>query len=108
MHPATTSSEARRMAFVIVASRKEVTYYDRPLIYGAVAGGAATMKFRSAWTGAFGVATITLDKSSIAWHVVKPIGEQNWYPRDAPLNRGASRLFYRTTICGDAPNNPRE
>ena len=29
VHPVTTSSEARRMVFVIMAPRKEVTYYDR-------------------------------------------------------------------------------
>jgi hypothetical protein len=29
VHPAKTSSEARRMVFVIMAPRKEVTYYDR-------------------------------------------------------------------------------
>ena len=29
VHPVTTSSEARRMVFVIAAPRTEVTYYDR-------------------------------------------------------------------------------
>ena len=29
VHPVTTSSEARRMVFVIAAPRTEVAYYDR-------------------------------------------------------------------------------
>lgn len=33
-HPATTSSEARRMIFVTMASRKEATYYGRSSAWG--------------------------------------------------------------------------
>jgi hypothetical protein len=79
-----------------------------PSIYGTVAGRVATVQFRSAWTGAIGVATMTLDKGSVIWHVVKPAGGQNGFPDDAPLNRDLSQRSYRTTICDAAPARSAE
>lgn len=78
-----------------------------PSIYGTVADNVATVQFR-AWTGAIGVATITLRKDSIVWHVVKRIDEQNWFPDDAALSRVISDLSYPSTTCGIAQVNPRQ
>ena len=41
VHPARPSSETRRMVFVTVASRREVTYYDRLSARGIKATGVA-------------------------------------------------------------------
>jgi hypothetical protein len=80
-----------------------------PSIYGAVSGDTATVRFRSAWTGAIGVATITRRKGSIVWHVVKPPTEQSLFPDDAVLSKyNISRLPYRPTLCGAALNKAGE
>lgn len=79
-----------------------------PSIYGTVVGNVATVRFRSTWTGAIGIATITVDKASIVWHVTKPIKEQNAFPDDAVLSGGIPNLTYRSTRCGAAPDNSRE
>jgi hypothetical protein len=75
-----------------------------PSIYGTIAGNVATVQFRSTWTGTIGVATITLWRSSIVWHVIKPITEHNAFPNDAVLSRDMPNLPYRSTPCGPAPN----
>jgi hypothetical protein len=77
-----------------------------PSIYGTVAGNVATVQFRSAWTGTVGVATITLLKDSIAWHVVRPIEQLNWFPDDAVLTHDTSRLRYRPIPCDAAAVSP--
>jgi hypothetical protein len=77
-----------------------------PSIYGTVTGNVATVQFRSAWTGAIGVATITLRNDSIVWHVVKRIDQQNWFPDDAALSRSISDVPYVPTTCAVAQMNP--
>lgn len=72
-----------------------------PSIAGTVTGNVATVRFR-AWTGAIGVATITLRNGSLAWHVVKRIDGQNWFPDDALLSRDVSHSSYIPIACGSA------
>ncbi|MFM0644139.1 hypothetical protein PQR14_07390 [Paraburkholderia bryophila] len=79
-----------------------------PSIYGAVSGDTATVRFRSAWNGAVGIATMTRRKGSIVWHVVKPLTEQSVFPDDAVLSKYISRLPYRPTPCDAALNKTVE
>lgn len=79
-----------------------------PSIYGAVSGYSATVHFRSAWTGAIGIAIITRRKDSIIWHVVKPLSEQSVFPDDAVLSKDISPLPYRPIPCDTAQSKSGE
>jgi hypothetical protein len=70
-----------------------------PSIYGTVVGNVATVRFRSARTKAFGVATITRNKTMIVWRVTKPISGLNLFPDEAVLSRDVSALAYQPLVC---------
>lgn len=73
-----------------------------PSISGAVRDKNAEIQFRSALTGNVGNAIIRFKDGKLAWHTVKPLDGENWFPTNAILSPTQSTEKNITRLdCGE-------